>query len=426
MRRTSAAVVIAALLSTALPTAPSYAETAKTDAIVWTGPRCSIKDDQPQNRLVAALLGLVLEPLIEAGIKGVGDALKKAGAPSDIHVTGSKSTYMYAMNSDPVSATRPVSPTADLENHCILVAFGPAAKDRKVDGKTVGLPLDKVLDDTFQLDPSVRPQIESVLDSSRMTVVVVRIEPSKDGTAFALVPDYVRLGSAIRHGSATAKRTIAVTFSLFPPGANPDGTATAVRTIAFEDVTDAKTLPLADAAALATDWMPLPAIPDAAKTRATNAAKRIDDLAALQASRNKPGLKQSQIAKIDSDIARLNALISSDKLFPVAPVTWRADFHETGGGSKLLVALGGFLSGKAADIAKPIADSIDPTKAETRAQANDQLRVDAITDTAAYNKALVAGDVAVTRVALIKAQGSCRRLEAAGFAEPDCSLLPQP
>lgn len=426
MRRATSVLAIAAVLSGAVPITPAAAAPAKTDAIVWTGARCSTKDEGSKKGLVAALLGLVLEPLIEAGIKGVGDALKKAGAPSDIHVTGSWSTYMYSMNSDPVGPSRPVTPTADLNDSCILVAFGPATNDRKVDGKSLDLSgVTTVLNDQYELDPTLTQPIGSVLDRLKMTLIVARIVPSVEGSAFRLVPQYVKLGDAIRSGGASTKRTIAVTFSLFPPSANSDGTATAVRTIAFVDVTDAKTLSHADAEALATDWMPLPSIPDAAKTRAADATRRSDDLKALQLSLLKPGLTTAQKRKIGDDIKRMQALVNADQTFLVTPMTWRADFHETGGGSKLLVALGGFLSSKAADFAKPIADSIDPTKAEAKAQANDDLRIAAITDTDAYAKAAAGADAAATRIALIKAQSSCRRLEAAGFAEVVCSLLPQ-
>lgn len=425
MRRNGLFITMVAAVASGVPAIPAFAKPIKTDAIVWTGARCSSGDNAPQAGFVAALLGLVLEPLIEAGIKGVGDALKKAGAPSDIHVTGSKTTYMYAMNSGKVGPTRPVSPTADLNDRCILVAFGPAADGRTTDGRSVEIPLAPPLDANGVLDKNLMPLFQSVFDTTKMTVLVANIEPSKDGSAFQLVPRYVDLGSAMRQGSATAKRTIAITFSLFPPGATADGTATAVRTIMFEDVTASKVIGRAASRSFATDWIPLPAVSDPAKARATAAGKRADDLAALELSR-KPTLKPDQLKKVDADIARLKPLVDADRLFLVTPVTWRADLHETGGGSKLLVALGGFLTGKAADIAKPIADSIDLTKAEARAGADDQLRIDAITAIDEYSKAVVAGDAAATRVALIKAQGACRRLEAGGFAEVSCTLLPTP
>lgn len=74
-------------------------------------------------------------------------------------------------------------------------------------------------------------------------------------------------------------------------------------------------------------------------------------------------------------------------------------------------------------IAKPIVSAIDPKKREEVLDEQDSLRVAAITDAEAYTKAKATGGAAL-RIAQIKAQASCRKLENAGYADVACLEVP--
>lgn len=418
----------AVFLSAAVATAASAAGPKATDTVVWTGTHCTQSDQQASSSFVTALLGLIFPSLAQAGIKGVGEALKRAGQPADVHVTGWAASDFFIVKPGPVSAERPISPTVEFARPCVLVAFGPVTPDRPANGKQVSATIkadDTVLNDQrTSLTDGLEDSLASAIDRKRMTVLVAQLQASADGTAFRLVPQFVRLGGAMRSSNASALRTVAITLSLMPPSASPDGTAAAVRTFPFSDLTAAKTIAGTSAEQLASDWIPMPALSDAVKARAAAATKRQEDIAALEAAQAAAGATAAQGGHLAGDIDRLKRLAEKEREMVAAPMTWRADLHETGGGSKLLVGLGEFVSGKSAEIAAPIFAAIDPSKAEHRASAEDQLRLDAITAADAYEKARSGTDAAAKRIAEIKARAGCRRLEAAGFADPACALMP--
>jgi hypothetical protein len=104
--------------------------------------------------------------------------------------------------------------------------------------------------------------------------------------------------------------------------------------------------------------------------------------------------------------------------------------HETRDGNAFIAKLGELLTEKAGDFAQPIADRLDPEKRRTAAieagTAADTLKKGAIEKVAAWQTTVAdpASTSAQKRIALIDAHAACRALEANGFAEVDCHLLP--
>ncbi|WP_404373694.1 hypothetical protein AB5I39_08525 [Sphingomonas sp. MMS24-J45] len=420
LARTLTSLVLAASLVAPLP---AQAAPAKAELVVWTGPTCG-GPDAGGNRFIGALVALVLPSLIQAGIKGLGDGLQSLGKRTDVHVVAAQPSYFYRATLDPSDFSKPA--VFGTGAGCVLVALGPRASAPTM---TAGEVAGELKDDAplngagDGFGASIEDRLGAALDRDRMTVMVVRIEVAPDGTAFRLVPQLVRIGAAI-DGKHSKKRTLALTISVFAPSVGPDGTSLATRSFGFEDETAPRTIGLVKARLLATSWMPMPSLSDPAKARLTAVQKRQDDLATATASGVNPTLTPAQRQKASKDVTNLKAALAEDLIFlaRLTPVTWRADFHETSGGSGLLTAIGKFLSDKSEAIAKPIAAEFDPKTAQAALDEEDGLRIAAVTDVDAYVKAKAAGGAAL-RIAQIKAQASCRKLEVAGYADAACLEL---
>lgn len=418
------AITILALTTPLVFPLPAQATAPKAEVVVWTGPSCG-GPGSDGGKFIGALVALILPSLIQAGIKGVGDGLQALGKPTDIHAVANRSSNFYRATLDPADLAKPAA--FGLGAGCVLVAVGPRASRATKTAAEVPAELRddapvNAAGDGFA--DFIEDRLGAALDRDRMTVMVIRVEVSPDGTAFRLAPQLVRIGPAI-DGKNSKKRTLALTMSVYAPSVTPDATSIATRSFGFADETAARTIGTAKAKLLATSWIPMPALSDAAKARMTAAQKRQEDLATATASSINAALTPAQRQKALADVARLKAALGEDLTFlaRMTPVTWRADFHETSGGSKLLVSIGKFLSDKSADIAKPIAAEFDPKTEQAAFDAEDTLRIAAVNDVDAYLKAEAAGG-APLRVARIKAQASCRKLEAAGYADAACLELP--
>ena len=420
LARTLTSMALAASLFTPVP---ARAAPSKAEIVVWTGPSCG-GPGAGREAFVGALVALVLPSLIQAGIKGLGDGLQAVGKPDDVHVVGSQSSHFYRATLDPTDFGKPAE--FGVGAGCVLVALGPKASGATMTAaEVVGeLKADAPLNASGDgFGEFVEDRLGAALDRTRMTVLVARMEVAPDGTAFRLVPQLVKIGAAI-DGKHSKRRTLALTMSMFGPSAAPDGTSLATRTFGFEDETTPRTIGLARAKLLATSWIPMPSLSDAPKARLTAVQKRQEDLASATTSTANPALTPAQRQKAARDVVRLKAALNQDLLFlaQLTPVTWRADYHETSGGSGLLRAIGKFLSDKSEAIAKPIAAEFDPKAAQAELDSEDALRISAVNDVDGYVKAKGAGGAAL-RVAQIKAQASCRKLEAAGYADPVCLEL---
>lgn len=435
----SRSMIFAMLASVALESGSRAAATeAKIDGVAWTTSSCVKPDQQTvQAALPAALLGLLLPKLIESGLTFVGNAIAKAGAPVDHHASANASTSMYTVIAGaptPVGAAHPdllvydENPTVLLRDHCIVAVFG-LARQGSTPGE-IGVSAPIPLQPAGQaLDPALWSEVNRHFDGGRVAILVAEIATSPDQTAFQFVPRYIQFSGALMNKRMDGQRSAVFTVSILTPGGTADGAATAVRTFSFADLSSPLTLSGAKADALRSSWIPLPAAPDPVKARlAATSSRRSDYNTMTDVLASKATADEKEKAQFKQ--ARLKQVIDDDDryLAEVAPVTFRVDLVETEPGSKFLVALGQALAANAKDLSGPIADQLDPQKrataAATEADNQDTLRIAAINAATDLQKAKDAKDPAGLRIAQIKAAAACRKLEAAGYADPACVLAP--
>ena len=430
--RRCAATLIAGMA--VLPQPAMAADTRPLAAIVWTAESCGDKpEEQGQTKaLFGTLLTLFLPTLVERGVKLLGGAFAKAGAPTDRHIWAQHSLSLYQTSFQDSQEGLSEIPDIGFSNGCVAMAVGP-----KRAGYSGNLQLELTGEKPLvagngtqpvTLGSDVSADLGAAFDLSRTHILAAELQQSPDGTAFRLIPAYISIGGAFR-GSATARRDVALTFSVLEPGALADGGVTVVRTISFPNVTASKSVTGDDAVALATSWMPLPALPPAAKSRLEAAVQRRIDRNALEESLA-TATDAAEIVKINAGIARLDTFINADRdyLEQLAPHTIRFDVHETSPGSKFLVKLGETLSANAEKLAGPIATEIDPAKREERREAaakeEDTLRIAAVTEAAGLEAAIAEGKTDAIRIARIKSAAACRQLQNAGFDDVVCRVSP--
>lgn len=378
--------------------------------------------------LGAALLGVVLAPLIKAGIDGLGDALAKAGAKKDAHRIAYGDASFYAVTLSDAGAA------VDLAPGCLVLAFGPAGG---------GSPPFEEMEATEAVTASLK---EAGFAAAPAVYLEAGIEMSPDRTAFRLKPTYAWVGDPIGPaGAASRTRDLAISFSFMLPGPSDDAAALASRTVVLKGAGTRRLLDDAELGRLRSSWMPIPPVPDAVTTRIGEASKRWGDHRRLQEARAAPAggkptaADRGRLAEIARQTSLLEEAIAQDATYlaAVAPVNVRVDLHETRDGNALLAKLGGFLSGNAAGLAQPIADAADPVKRRAARAADIEtavaadaaegaLRIAAITEVEALNATLAdaASTPAQRRVAALTARAACRALELRRFADPAC--LPSP
>lgn len=409
---------------------PSQAQ--NVSSVLWMSSECTAPPTTATGdaSVLASVFGVILGPLIQSGIKGLGDAIAKAGASSEIHGVGTLETYLYAVIV-PKELNKLGQPELRFSRRCLIAAFAPKTKP---DARPLELAAklqnqdSRPLTETGAWNPDLTAQLGAELDSTRMSVLVASLDLSRDGTAFRFVPQFASLGEAF--DGKTRERSLTFTTSLLPPGSAADGTAAAVRSITFDKVVVARVVGRDEARLSETSWMPVPSIPETLKARIDSTKQRLADAYGLYYSLSSGVLKADEKKKADADLDRLKRLLDNDRnaLKEIAPYTVRVDAHQTRPGSPFLVNLGTFLSGNSDKIATPIADAVNTEKraaaAETGAQKVEALRITAITEAESWAKAVAAKDGAAARIARIKLGSACRQIEAEGFSEPACVFTP--
>ena len=380
--------------------------------------------------LGAALLGVILVPLVQAGIEGLGGALSKAGAKKDVHKVAYGGTSFYEVTVSDVGTE------AEIASSCIVLAFGP------IGGKDL-----PSFDDMGMTEAVIASLKNAGFASAPAVYLEAEIEVTPDRTAFRLRPTNAWVGDPIGlRGAASKVRDLALTFSFMTPGPSDDATAVASRTIVVKNAQTRHNLDVPELNRLPSSWMPLPPVPNAVLTRIGEATKRLSDRRQLsEVGTSLSGVKltaadASRLATIKRQLLELDKSIKNDLqyLAAVAPLNVRIDLHETRDGNAVLTKIGGFLTGNAAGLAQPITDTIDPTKrraaqaknleeAVTAVTAESTLRIAAINEVEALQAALANANstAAQKRVAQLKAETACRELELRRFADPVCVLLVQ-
>ncbi len=422
---------------------PAHAK--PVSSVVWTSTHCKAPvDGRPAELgIFATILSLVIGSAVEGGITAFGDAITKAGSPKDINSSTSRNVNLYRV-SVPAVDDKPVSAQPQFAKGCITMVFGPAAEIVP----DVGRVAPRVLSNNFSKaniaplkqdgtwNSDMLSSIYNSLDEAKTSVLVLGIQPSKDGTAFRLEPQFASIGAGF--DGKLKRRELNFTLSLLPPGGAADGAAIATRTVTFKNLTQPKILSAEQAQDKTTSWIPLPALPESVSKRINATNIRLSEVFALKLALKPCQLgavgrclfKPEEISKAEADVARLEKLLQKDQedLQAVAPHTFKFHAKQTRPGSKFLMKLGQFLSDNAEKIGKPIVSQIDPTARAAAIEAETQkvetLRITAVTEAAALAKATTEGDTAASRVATIKLGAACRQIEAAGFSDTACLVIP--
>lgn len=424
------------------------------NSIAWSAPTCKkpTTEEREEFAFLGTLLSMAIGTVVEGGIKGLGDALVKAGSPKDINAQRTLNSHLYSVDI-PEVASEPVSPTVSFARKCFVGIFGPKldASTSAVPNQTSTTSPDSIsqgyeiagvepLAEDGSLNARVFGAVGRVIDLEKSYVFVVEVESSDDGTAFRLVPKQVSFGSSF--DGRNRKRDVFFTVSFIPPAGLKDGSATATRTFSFKSIVQREPLSGPQANMKSTSWMPLPPIPENVNSKIKDARKRAADIYALNFNLEACAsngsdlggreclLSAEGIKKARSDRQRLLALLQRDRdaLGLVSPYSIQLAAKETRPGSKFLVRLGEFLSGNAEKLGEPIIERLD---SEKRASAKEQstaaveaLRITAITEASAYAKAISDEDETAARIAEIKLGAACRQIEAAGFSDVACLVAP--
>lgn len=388
---------------------------------------CSDKPDQ--SPLAGALLGAVIGPLVEAGIKGLGNALASAGNPKEAHVGASTSELFYKAD-----APTEVSMPLDAQFSCLYVAAGPkgGGNDPVANSNEIfGDATDKLVDGGFTGRPAF--------------FMLGQASISADRSAWRWTPTRLWIDQPLTQAgwASGSGRDIVVTLTIHGVAAKADDGVIASRSIVLNRVVPGKQHDPKGLAGLATGWMPLPQVSEEVAARVAAAVQRRKDINALndaipeykeEAAKAKTAPEreaaEAKAAKAKTEAAELEVLSANDveALHLLAPVTFTFDIHETRDGNKFLASLGTALAAQSKEVAAPIVERIDPAKrAEAAIEAGtkeDGYRVAAIEAVAAWKASIDSKDSdAKQRVAKIAATGACRTLQLRGFADPACLEL---
>lgn len=429
MRKFVTAAAIAAIVAPGVAQAAPKAAKPALIAVVDHTEKCAVATQKGADEaLPGAILSLVLGTVVDAGIKGLGKAMTKAGADKEVHVKDSLATYFY-------TGELGAEPKLKRKATCLRVVAGPKGGD--------GLPVGTASPQNADLGDAATWVKESGFDRAPALYMETRMRLSDDRTAFQLVPVKAFIGKPLQ---GKAERDLVVTFSIVAPSVNDDGDVLATRGFALKRPTEGA-MDTTVLEAMASDWIPLPTPTDAAKGRFEIAVQRQNDIADLEkvlAELNappkpvttKPGTKPAakppedppKKADVEKRLGELKTAAKGDPaaLASLMPVTLRVDVHETADGNKLLAAIGGFLTDNADKISEPILEEIDPAKrkaaAKTAATEAQSLRIAAIEAVEAWQTTDAGAESteAQKRVKKLQAEGACRALRDAKLDDVAC------
>jgi len=453
------------------PAASGGAETTPLATRLYLAPACP--GETRPNALGEILAGLILKPILESAVSGLGDALVKAGKEQVTPVQVEESTHFYSIDwsDDPLKTS-----AVRLNQGCVTIVHGRLAApppDRATNAQLqtrfndaaealvanfqppAGSSEDGIIqDDAYQyLAPGQDDGSEPVLEFTEDIRFYGRfaLSRSDDLTALKLEPRKILVGEHFvpPKRALSGKRDIVATLGLYGPGKTSKSEAFAVSSLAIKKAKSGTYFSGEDANSLSSGWFPLAAIPqpvlDQMKTWDT--AQR--DMMALKDLRSSVKAElaaiadgsvtrtadqkralEVQLSETETEIDRLSTRYGgfSAPYSLTAPVTVQLTLTETQEANKFLVDLGQYLSNNNEDIAKPFFDELDPatqrSESATEADNEDTLRIAAITAVSNYRKsAATEGEdrnETTIRVDRIKAEQACRKLRAAGYADIDC------
>lgn len=394
-------------------------------AVVGFTNGCGTSDKQAVPLL---LLSALIAPAVKAGINGLGAALQKAGQPDEAQVSAMIGTMFYSELNNMVSRERgmdinaaevaEVSPR--IAHSCIVVAVHGTSNDGALKRGDYGQDHAKFFSEGgFNTEPSF--------------FMASAIEISPDRSAWRLKPELLKIGSPLTKSSWArgSGRELVASFVMAGPSVKEGDAILATRSIRIGPALfkSGKVTSGTELEGLATSWMPMPVFDDSTRAALAAATKRLEDRAKLIKARDEAKLaNNTKLANAaDMEINALNSTLTNDinSFAAMVPVTLGFTIHETRDGNAFIEGIGKFLSENSDAIAKPISDALDPA-ARTAAQiaageAETKLRVDAITNVAAWEASVSEGESsAKQRIAKLEAINACNTLKLNKFFEVDC------
>lgn len=435
LRVALAASLVVASSATAEPKANLVTKVAHSDNCT------AVNGADPQETFLAVVASLLIEKAVTAGVKGLGKAMTKAGAPKEVHGEAYGTSYFY-------KADIQGEPKLMRYARCITVVSGVSGGEGEAigagPGQSRGLGDDAI---NFLADVGFKKAPGFFMET--------RLVISEDRSAYRLQPVHAWVGEPLNKENKR-DRDVVVTLSVMGPTATDPGEAISTRSFAFKRV-QAGAVPADVLKGLGSSWIPLPSLPEEAKTRFAAAVQRKADIATVEkeiadltaeiarppapvrppvrgaapAPTPEAPAKTPAQKKVDAEarLAKLKAANLADKTYlaKLMPVTFRVDVHETADGNKVLAAIGDFLTDNADAISKPIVDRLDPEKRaaakETAATQEQALRIAAIEAVEAWQEAEADAEVSAgqKRIKKMKAASACRALRNEDFDDEVCA-----
>lgn len=383
------------------------------EAKVWHTSSCAAADATSGDEFLGGIVLSLLAPLFNTAVKGVGGAIAKAGTPEETRVSGLTVSAFYSGQ----QAADGTSIDLVRRAQCISLAVDSpqVAPRQKSDISTNN---SGAAGAAFLRSQGYTRAPRLYMES--------RIIVSPDRSAWRLVPVHAFIGETL--STSDRERDLVVTTTFSGPSATADGEALATRSFTFKRAASNYVLPARELERLGTGWMPLPAIGEHVRTRLAAVIQRNADEVALRKLIASGKLKPKELTAANAGIAKLTALKPKDTAFLVelVPVTLKVDVLQTSDGNKALVAIGNFLSENSKTFSEPLASALNAeTRREKRladASAEDEARISAIGAVEAWQTSLTDASKteASRRVAEIRAEAACRKLQSSGFEDPAC------
>lgn len=324
---------------------------------------CGASDPNP-NEFFGAILAAVLPGLVQAGVKGLGNALAKAASPDGAQVRATAPAHFYTTGGEKYALVA--------QHPCFAyIVDAPVEKSDSptIDEVTLPSGLKSYRGSDGRIDEAHAELLYGKgLRRYPLFFMVARVDRSADRSAWRMAPTRVWTGPALTIGGLRGKgRDLVLTAFVEGASANDEANMLAQKSVNFDRVKDNGWVETKRLDNMGTGWIPFPKLPDIAEERRTVAIERIDAIAEIEAlppKEVKPA-QRVQLAKMKAaltgDVAAMRSLL---------PVVYGFHLQETRDGNRFLQKVGDYVAGNAEAIAKPIAAEFDSDAKREKAIAD--------------------------------------------------------
>jgi hypothetical protein len=257
---------------------------------------CPLQSSKVQS-FFGSIAAILLPSLVEAGIKGVGAAIKKAGEEKSFSVEASSSGNFYAY--DEINSSFIANPAIQ----CLVIAYG------RIGGSQAP---DLASKEPFSNDPKRLTELTGLTDIPKFYAEFL-IVPSTDRSAFAILPQLI-----FRKGKLSTSRELketVLTVSFSTPSSSGSGSTFALYSTKFKDsYEDGVYLGAAQLlSTYASPFMPIPAIPATTSSALTTLHAQKGQLQTMEQQLIELDKKEDPlIEEINTEILDLERLKNSE------------------------------------------------------------------------------------------------------------------